>query len=53
MSNPNHDAHKTAIAVAYFNAVLASGRANGISTGAYNARAALGVDPGTGQPGDT
>jgi len=34
-------------------AVLASGRANAISTGANNALVAVGVDPGGGQPGDT
>ena len=70
MSNPNHDAHRTAVAVAesarqiakaaagnsqsahksadiaFQRAVLISGRANGIITGAVAALASLGVDPG-------
>jgi hypothetical protein len=75
MSNPNNDAHRTAVAVAegarqtskaanntaaghlaadraFYTAVLASGRANGIITGAYRALVALGVDPGNSPGGD-
>ena len=75
MSNPNHDAHRTAVAVAesarqvakqgnntaaghkaadiaYYKAVLASGRANGIQTNAIAALAALGVDTADWRAGD-
>jgi hypothetical protein len=76
MSNPNHSAHREAVAVAesarqvskaaagnsqsahrtadiaYYKAVLASGRTNGIITGAYAALQSLGVDPGNSPGGD-
>jgi hypothetical protein len=48
----NQTAHKAAD-IAFYQAVLKSGRTNGISTGAYNALVNLGVDPGNAQAGDT
>jgi hypothetical protein len=43
--------HKAAD-IAYYKAVLASGRANGVITGAYQALLTLGVDPGNSIGGD-
>jgi hypothetical protein len=43
--------HKAAD-IAYNKAVLASGRANGVISGAYQALLSLGVDPGNSPGGD-
>jgi hypothetical protein len=43
--------HKAAD-ITYYKAVLASGRTNGVITGAYQALLSLGVDPGNSPGGD-
>jgi hypothetical protein len=47
------EAARTALRVTYYRAILASGHAQGISTGAAEALRRLGADPGALGPTDT